>query len=272
MRNTFSGVMLFFLMIGVGYPGDLTTTRLSPAQQKEFDSLAQSFRVAACDSVPLAEALVRKPTCRTAVYLAPFAQWLVGKGKTLDECMKDCNARCESMAATKRYAIDLSDLPVAGDRRAPVTVVIYISAMCPLCKYLASEMYREVTDGALKGKAALAAKPFTTGPGDRALAAAGKFKKYWEYIIALNNIKMRPDAPLLVRVADSLGMPAAFKNLLTDTTIKQKLEGFRAEGGRNEVTVTPTVFINGKRYHSYKAPHWVVDAVLYEYEMIKTGR
>jgi protein-disulfide isomerase len=263
----------FIFLIFPTFAADSPNTQLSPAQQKEFDSLARSFHVAACDSLSLAASLGRTPPCRMAVFMAPFAKWLVGKGKTLDECKKDCIARSECMASTKRFTIDLSDMPVAGDGKAPVSIVMYMSAMCPLCKYLAAEMYRKVTTGALKGKATLLAKPFTSGTGDRALLAADHYKKYWDYIIALNSVKMRPDEPILLRVADSLGMPkAAFKNLLIDTAIGQRLEGFRKEGERNEVTMTPTFFINGKRYRSYKDPQWVVDAALYEYEGLKAGR
>ena len=262
-----------FLLMSLAHAGDLTNKQLSPAQQKEFDSLVQSFHIAACDSLSLKKSLEQKPPCRLAVYVAPFAKWLVGKGKTLGECVKDCGVRCECMTADRRYTIDVSDFPVAGDQHAPVSIVIYISAMCPLCKYLASEMYREVTTGALQGKAWLLAKPFTGGLGDRALVAAGHFNKYWDYIIALNNIKMRPDEPILLKVADSLGMgKAAFNKLLADSSIMKKLVGFREEGEKNEVTVTPTFFIDGKRYRSYKDPQWVVDAALYEYEGLKSGR
>jgi hypothetical protein len=259
--------MVLLFLISLTFAADSTNPQLSPAQQKEFDSLAQSFHVAACDSLSLAAGLGRTPPCRIAVFMAPFAKWLVGKGKTFDECVKDCGARCEGMTSTKHFTIDPSDVTIAGDKAAPVNIVVYISAMCPLCKYLAAEMYREVTAGALKGKARLSAKPFTSGTGDRALLAADRYKKYWDYIIALSNIKMRPDGPILLRVADSLGMPKAFKNLLTDTTIRQRLEGFRKEGEINGVTMTPTFFINGKRYRSYKDPQWVVDAALYEYEV-----
>lgn len=264
---------MLFLLMSLAHAGNLTNIQLSPAQQKEFDSLAQSFHIAACDSISLEKSLEQKPPCRLAEYVAPFAKWLVGKGKTLDECVKDCGARCECMTSARHFKIDLLDAPVAGDRHAPVSIVVYISAMCPLCKYLASEIFREVTTGALQGKARLVAKPFTAGPGDRALVAAGHFNKYWDYIIALNNIKMRPDEPILLRVADSLGMGnAAFNKLLADSLIMKKLVGFREEGEKNEVTVTPTFFINGKRYRSYKDPQWVVDAALYEYEELKSGR
>jgi protein-disulfide isomerase len=247
-----------------------TTLALSASQQKEFDSLAALFRVPACDSTPLAQSLDRKTPCRAAAFLGPFAKWLVTKGKTFDECMKDCAARYESMSSDKRLGIDHAGMPVAGDTLAPVHIVIYISAMCPLCKYLTSEICREVSSGALKGKASLLAKPFTAGIGDRALLAAARSGKYWDYIALLHNIKVRPDETVLLRVADSLGMPkAAFKALLADTSIVSMLAGFRAEGERNGVTLTPTVFIDGKRYHSYKDPRWVLDAALYEYETLE---
>jgi protein-disulfide isomerase len=46
----------------------------------------------------------------------------------------------------------------------------------------------------------------------------------------------------------------------------QTIASFRKEGERVGVTVTPTFFIGGKRYRSYKDPQWVVDAALYENE------
>jgi protein-disulfide isomerase len=246
-----------------------TTAVLTASQQKEFDSLATSFRIPSCGPLSLAEGLEHKPPCRMAVYLAPFARWLVAKGKTFDETIKDCAARRDGMDTGARFPIDLTAIPIAGDETAPVTIVVYISAMCPLCKYLTSDIYREVTSGALKGKARLSAKPFSAGVGDRALLAAAYYGKYWDYIIALNNIKMRPDVPILLRVADSLGMPKdAFEKLLADTSIMQNLASFRKEGERVGVTMTPTFFIGGKRYRSYKDPHWVVDAALYENETL----
>jgi predicted DsbA family dithiol-disulfide isomerase len=258
---------VFFFLISLTFGTDLTTPQLSPSQQKELDSLAQSFHVAACDSLPLAECLDSKHPCPMAVHLKPFARWLVSKGKALDSCLKDCSARSECVTAATRFKIDLADVPIAGDRRAPVSIVIYISVLCPLCKYLTSEMYHEVTAGALKGKASLVAKPFTAGPGDRALMAAGQLKKYWEYICALQKIKIRPDDPVLLKIADSLKLPQTeFIDLLADGSTMQKLHEFREEGERNGVTLTPTVFINGKRYRSYKDPQWVIDAALYEYE------
>ena len=103
-----------------------------------------------------------------------------------------------------------------------------------------------MTLGALKGKARLLAKPFTAGVADRALLAAAGYGKYWDYITALNNIKMRPGRPILLRVADSLGMPKdAFEKLLADTSIMQNLASFRKEGERVGVTMTPTFFLGG---------------------------
>ena len=269
---TFVLAIMSILLAASAFSADLkieTASALTAAQQKEFDSLATSFRIPSCDSLSLAEGLQRKPPCRMAVYLAPFVRWLAAKGKTFDESMKDCAARREGMDTGARFPIDLTGVPIAGDEMAPVTIVVYISAMCPLCKYLASDIYREVTSGALKGKARLSAKPFTAGIGDRALLAAARYGKYWDYITALNNIKMRPDGPILLRVADSLGMPKdAFKKLLADTSIMQTIASFRKEGERVGVTMTPTFFIRGKRYRSYKDPQWVVDAALYENEAI----
>jgi hypothetical protein len=52
----------------------------------------------------------------------------------------------------------------------------------------------------------------------------------------------------------------------------REAEASALEGESNGVTVTPTAFINNKRYRSYKDPKWIVDAALYEYELLARGK
>ena len=249
------------------FAADSASEVLSPVQQTRLDSVRHSFRIASCDSLSIAECLKPAHRCPMAPHLADFSQWLVSKDKSDDEIKKDLAVRHDCLTSSQEFAIDLKGVPLAGDPKAPVTIVAYISAMCPLCKYICSELYQEVTSGTLKGKAKLAAKPFTAGTGDRALLAAAHFSKFWDYVAALNMRKVRPDEPILITVADSLGIPIpAFKGLLTDATSQTTLDHYHDEGIRNEVSITPTFFINGKRYRSYKDPRWVVDAALYEFQ------
>ena len=248
-------------------------TILTVPQQKELDSITSSFRISSCGTVTFAQALKRSPPCPMATHLYPFAQWLAAKGKTYAECMKDLSDRQQCAIDTQGYAIDLSTAPMAGDPKAPVVIVEYMSGLCPLCKYVGAELYREVTDGQLKGKARLAIKPCKGNRADEAIVAAAHFNKQWEFVMALHACKLRPDEPLLLKIADSLGMaPAAFRDYMNSRELQMVIERDSREAVGNGVTIAPTFFINGKRYRSYKDPRWVVDAALWECAAAKKNR
>jgi protein-disulfide isomerase len=53
---------------------------------------------------------------------------------------------------------------------------------------------------------------------------------------------------------------------MRDAKTTAQLEAVKKEGVRIGVTVTPGVYINGKPYHSFKDPQWVIDAIEYSYE------
>ena len=261
------GVLFAIVRLGFSADSAAIDTPLTADQQKTFDFVAASFPVVACGSLPLKQAAVSKPSCVSAKHLYPFARWLAAKGKTNDECMKDLTDRQQSFGDTGRFHIDLTGVPIGGDGAAPVTIVVYVSGLCPLCKYVSCELYREVTSGALKGKVRLAIKPCRASRADEALVASVHFKKSWEFLDALHNVKIRPDEPVLLKIADSLGIPAdTFKRYLDTRELRSVIERNSAEAVGNGVSIAPTIFINERRYHSYKDPRWVVDAALYENE------
>ncbi|MFW5960226.1 MAG: DsbA family protein, partial [Chitinivibrionales bacterium] len=70
--------------------------------------------------------------------------------------------------------------------------------------------------------------------------------------------------------AGSIGISKRyFETLIESSGVKDLLDSSSAEARRNRVKVTPTFFINGKRYRSYKDPEWVVDAALFEYKQLE---
>jgi len=247
----------------------VATAPSTGSRQKTLDEVTASFPVFSCDSMPLARAVKRAPACLMAKHLFPFAQWIASKGKTIDECKKELADRQLSLSDPQRCSIDLTGVPIGGDTAAPITIVLYLSGLCPLCKNVSCELYREVTSGTLKGKARFAVKPCRAATADEAIVAAAHFKKPWEFLIALHNVKIRPDEPVLLKLADSLGIDSVrFRQYLNSRELQSVIERNRAEAERNGVTVTPTVFVNGRRYHSYTDPRWVADAALYETEVL----
>jgi protein-disulfide isomerase len=260
---------LFLFLVAAATVASTADTIDTPLTDQQWlhlrDSLLTKFTIPTCDSLPMREALTKAHVCPIAHRLIGFAEWLVSKGKNDSTILSDLKARYESLTSSKIFKIDLKDAQKAGDSKAPVAIVGYISASCPLCKFICNELHTEVTTGKLKGKATLSVKMFTQTPGDRALLAAAHYNKFWAFIESLNMRKVRADQPLLEKIADSLAIPLdGFKKIqISDSTLSTLIR-YRDEGVRNEVSITPTFFINGKRYHSYKDPRWIIDAANFE--------
>jgi protein-disulfide isomerase len=243
------------------------------AAQKTHDSVITNYRVSQCCASTVKKCLSQVPVCPLARRLAKFSEWLAGEGKSYAEIMEKMEERERTLTDTGRAQIDISNMPFAGSPDAPVDIVAYISATCPLCKLITGEMYVEVTEGDLKGKARFFAKPFTRGFGDRAMLAAARLGKYWDYLRALAQIKKRTDTEEFYAVAEQVGIARSdLEQSAQDPEFGRVLERSHDEGARNGVTVTPTIFVNGRRYRSYKHTLWLIDAAEYEYEMMTALR
>jgi hypothetical protein len=240
-----------------------SSAALSLEQQKRLDSICSSFCIPICDSSSISDCIKEYKTCIIAANLARFAEWLVVKGKTHDDCMIDLRRRYDYLTDQDTSRINLEKLPVAGDQNAPVIITIYVFDMCPLCTYLFVELHREVTRGTLKGKARLAAKLFDERTDSIAKA---RFSRFWDYIAALNGPVARNDRRMLVTVVDSTDKyPPAYKKLVNDLNLRIKPVVFREQSSK-EASINPPIFVNNKRYRSYNNPQWVVDAALFEFE------
>ncbi len=194
--------------------------------------------------------------------LENFACWMAMVGKDAPKIETELVNRYVSLTDTTTYDIAPSPFPLAGDPNAPVRLTLYIGAHCPLCKEVTADLYQSVTGGRLRGKATLAAKPFTTNPGDMALAAADSLGVFWQYFLALGEVKTRIQHDDLLRIARELKVNmTSFKRLLKSAALAAMLRDSKQEGRMNGVSVTPTIFINAHRYQSYKMPMWIEDAV-----------
>jgi hypothetical protein len=258
--------MLFILLLLTGtftFAAGPAGKPLSHAQQGELDSLCTMFKVALCDSGSIAGLCGGKKNCIVACRLAEFARWLVVEGRSYDDCLKDLSRRYDCLTAPPGQPVDITRLPVVGDKMAPVVIVVYIFDMCPVCTYLYTRLHREVTSGGLKGKVKLAAKLFDTKADS---TVKSRFSKFWDYIAALTIPVPRQDDHSPIVVADS-GNPfsPAYKKLVTDLKFRIKPVTFR-EKGSSDASVNPPILINGKRYRGYNNPRWIVDAALYEFE------
>ncbi|MFW5813549.1 MAG: DsbA family protein, partial [Fibrobacterota bacterium] len=236
--------------------------------QAFLDSLHGSFYVSECCSSTLSECIKEKPDCSMAKRLVAFTSWMKDLSRSTDEMIAEAlEDRYLTFTSDSTFAIDTAGWPVAGDEDAPVTITEYYAAGCPMCKVTYKELFHAVTDGPLKGKAKLLAKPLTTIIGDQALEAAHSLGRFTDFMLILERQRGRPTKKMMLDLADSLGVNRKkFEKLMESKAVKKRLQKSRREARGNGVKVTPTFFIQNRRYRSHKATLWMIDAAEYFYE------
>ena len=145
---------------------------------------------------------------------------------------------------------------IRGDYGAAgrVDVVMYGDYLCPYCRRLGAVLLR--LRHALGERLVYVFRHFPNErahPGAELMAigaeAAGRQARFWEMHDAL----YRHDPPLnrriLLDIAASLGLDLErFNRDLEDPALRQRVEEDRADGRRNGVGATPTIFVDGVRY------------------------
>ncbi len=232
-----------------------------------LDTCINSFTVKECCDTTLGACLTMKPECTIAKRLYNFCSWLIMQNDPYIDILTQLDKRYKSFFGPDSFTIAPPFLQAAGDSASPIIITAYISASCPLCKRVCIPLYLSVADdGPIAHRAQLSLKPFTTRIGDRALMAANAQGKFWEYYLSLEKEKKRLDKRIVKNKAKKIGLDMKrFEKDLTSKEFENRLIQFREEALANGVTISPTLFINNRRYQSYKDPQWVIDAVDYEY-------
>jgi hypothetical protein len=263
--NTKNYLLHFFVITLIVYPAIV-----SAGENRHCPEL-DSFRIKECGQSTLAECAATRSDCAIASRLHAFGFWIdtLQNDKPCSTKVAALAERYEGFNDTARYGIDLHEVAFVGSADAPVTLLLYVSATCPLCKKVYRELFSEVTRRKLLGKAKMGIKVFSIKGGDIALLAAKKFNKQSDLLLSLANVEERISEKIVLEKAHDISLPdSAFRALLKDSVLIRIAEKSALEGSKNGVTVTPTVFINNKRYRSYKDPQWIVDAALYEFETL----
>jgi Na+:H+ antiporter, NhaA family len=152
--------------------------------------------------------------------------------------------------------IDLGRDHIRGGRGATrkITMVLYGDYLCPYCRRL-----REVLERlrhALSDRLAYAYRHFPNErahPGAELLAlgaeAAARQDRFWEMHDALYQREPPLDRTVLMEIAASLGLEMVrFERDLQDPKLRERIEEDLADGRRNGVGATPTIFVDGLRY------------------------
>jgi protein-disulfide isomerase len=240
------------------------------------DELLSKLHPYDCCDDTLAACLAAPAPCPLATRLADDVCRMVAAGKGGPEIEAALGRRARSMlplGAPASIAVDPA--ATVGDPAAPVVMTVYACTRCPFCKIVVPALHREVTKGALKGKARLAFRPFPirdhagSTEGGLALLAAARQGKFWPYLLDLYARFDAFDAAKLGERAAALGLSReAFETAMADPALREQLVEAKREGVRNKVTATPTVFLGGRRYHYDLDPEVLVDVLLEEYERV----
>jgi len=135
-----------------------------------------------------------------------------------------------------------------------LTLLIYSDFLCPYCRRL-----RQVLDRLRRALGERLAYAFRHFPNERAhpgavlmslgSEAADRQGRFWEMYDALYGHALPIDQKVLLQIAASLGLDMQrFRADLDEPAVKQRVNEDVAEGRRNGVSGTPTIFIDGVRY------------------------
>ena len=148
-----------------------------------------------------------------------------------------------------------------------LTILIYGDFLCPYCRRLWHVLDR--LRGALGERMAYVFRHFPNErahPGAELLSigaeAAARQGRYWEMHDSLYSREPPIDESALVAIAASLGLDMErFTRDLRDSGLRRRVEEDLAEGRRNGVTGTPTIFIDGVRYDGAWDFHSMLEAL-----------
>ena len=252
---------------------------LAGTQRTLAQAILKSQHAYACCDSTLDKCLKQRPVCRVVERLANDICRRVAAGEDRATIERALARRATSMMpSAKRYDIDLSGMPVAGDPASRVTAVLYICPRCPYCAKLAPELYRQVSEGSLKGKVKLYVRPFPlrshpqSTEASMAWMAAIKLGKFWPYLLHLYKNFDKFDPSKLPDCAAHQGMNReAFLKLVKDSALRSALVKSKKEGVRNGVDATPTVYINTRKYVGDLDVQAVVDVLEEEHDRV-TGK
>lgn len=213
--------------------------------------------------------------CELAHKLELFSQWLdtVNGAKPCSLVINEIQKRYQTLTDTQTCKINLKNVSMVGTPNSKINIIMYVSATCPLCKKVYKNIYESVTKGELKDKARLGIKVISVNPPNLALIAAAHFGKQSQLMLSLYDIKERISMEHILKKCTEIGIPSdSLKIYMNSNSLKAQAEASASESSINGVKYTPSFFINGKPYHSYKDPQWVIDAVLFEFNKLKDHR
>jgi protein-disulfide isomerase len=236
----------------VTLPG-VDTSELT-AREKADWSRDVSDLLAPCPDQPvsLAQCVKENRSCKACLPAANFLLKQVRRGRPRAQIEAAYRTRFSPSAVQN---IDLQDSPAKGPTGAPVLIVEFADFECPHCAAT-----RPMLDDLFKrydGQIRFVYKNFPLGSHQyaekaaRAAIAAHKQNKFWEMEVALfeNHTNLQPT--VVEQLAKSVGLDMArFQKDWESEAVADFVARDRKQGERLELSGTPSIFINGRKFES----------------------
>jgi len=148
--------------------------------------------------------------------------------------------------------IEVGNAPAKGDKKAPVTIVLYSDFQCPFCSRVGPTLKQIEEKYGNKVRIAFKQQPLPFHPNARIAAAASlaahEQGKFWEMHDKLFANQQKLDRQSLDTYAQELKLDMRkFTDALNNEKFKAVIDADQAEANKVGANGTPTLFVNGRK-------------------------
>jgi protein-disulfide isomerase len=268
----------FALPAHAASPSDVACCQhLSEAELAQATTImGRQFPYDCCDDTVAACLSTQAEACPVVPRIAGEICRRLGAGQDEAAIDQALRLRARSMMPQGSPAtIALEGAPALGSADAPVVLVEYACLRCPFCSKLTPQLVEAIEHGELQGKVRLHYKLFPIkgheGSAESGLAALAAHAQgeFWDFLAKAYTDFDTFSLSKLEAWASAVGLDmGVYGGVVADPATRQSLVDSKREGIANGVDSTPTLFINGRRYHGELELQQLIDVLLEEHERV----
>jgi protein-disulfide isomerase len=252
MRNLALLCALLAPALAMAQVPNVDTSGMADSDKTAFTHLIQKYPSVCGKAHSLETSLKSDPKCRRSVFAARYMVRLFKAGLLASEVEEQYEKRFGADVYQFKN-IDVKDSPVRGDPGAPITIVEFSDFQCPHCKHAQPALEQLLHEYAqvklyFKHYPITRAHPYAQNAAQSAVAA-GKQGKFWQFHDKVFKGDQEKESPAdLERIARELKLDIPRWKKDTEAAL-DKVNHDRADGEKLNVDSTPTLFINGRKFH-----------------------
>ncbi len=223
---------------------------LTRSEKRVFRDLVNDLLSPCGEPVSVARCVQEHRECRQCVPAARYVVRLVTEGLEKAEIEENYRMR---YGRDEVLEIDTEGAPVRGAPMAPITIVEFSDFECPYCGMTAPILHRLLDEYEGRVKLIFMQYPLDghehSQPAARASIAAQNQGKFWEMHDMLFDNQRALENEDLEHYAEQIGLDMErFRADMASEETQRRIEESRAIGRELEITGTPSIFVNGRRF------------------------